>query len=374
MLPYGRQSIAESDVAAVAEVLRGDWLTTGPAVGRFEAELARWTGGVPCVAVTSGTAALHVAYVAAGVRAGDEVVTSPLTFVATAATAALLGARVVFADVQPDTGNLDPDAAAALVTCRTRVVTAVDYAGHPADYDELGAVADRVGAVLVADAAHSIGSAYKDRPVGALADLTTFSFFPTKTVTTAEGGAVAAADPGRHARAVRFRNHGLVRDPAEQRDPGQGGWHQEVHEFGLNYRLPDVLCALGLSQLRRLERFRARRIELVARYDTLLRDVPGLTLPVQRAYVAPNWHLYPVRVRDGRRREVYDRMRAAGIGVQVNYLPAYWHPVFEDLGYRRGLCPQAEAYYAEELSLPLFPDLSDAQQDRVVETLAGILR
>ncbi|MFC7590111.1 DegT/DnrJ/EryC1/StrS family aminotransferase [Nonomuraea antimicrobica] len=339
MLPYGRQSINDSDIEAVSEVLRGDWLTTGPAVAMFETELARWTGGVPCVTVTSGTAALHVAYVAAEVGPGDEVITSPLTFVATAATAALLGARVVFADVQPDTGNLDPDAAAALVTGRTRAVTAVDYAGHPADYDELRQVTDRAGAVLVGDSAHSIGSAYKDRPVGALADLTAFSFFPTKTVTTAEGGAVAAADPQRLLRATRFRNHGLVRDPAEQRAPGEGNWHQEVHEFGLNYRLPDVLCALGISQLRRLERFRERRAELVARYNALLCDVPGLELPAQRAYVRPSWHLYPVRVRDGRRREVYERMRAAGIGVQVNYLPAYWHPVFEDLGYRRGLCP-----------------------------------
>jgi dTDP-4-amino-4,6-dideoxygalactose transaminase len=253
------------------------------------------------------------------------------------------------------------------------VVTAVDYAGHPADYDELRMVAEQAGATLVGDAAHSIGAAYKDRPVGSLADLTTFSFFPTKTVTTAEGGAVAAADPERHARAARFRNHGLVRDPAEQREPDVGGWHQEVHEFGLNYRLPDVLCALGISQLRRLAGFRERRRELVSRYNLLLRDVPGLTLPAQRAYVSPSWHLYPVRVRDGRRREVYDRMRASGIGVQVNYVPAYWHPVFADLGYRRGLCPRAEAYYAEELSLPLFPDLTDAQQDRVVETLAKIL-
>jgi perosamine synthetase len=373
MLPYGRQSITESDIEAVAAVLRGDWLTTGPAVIAFEAELARWTGGVPCVSVTSGTAALHVAYVAAGVRADDEVITSPLTFVSTAATAALLGARVVFADVQPDTGNLDPAAVAALAGPRTRAVTAVDYAGHPADYDELRAVTDRLEAVLIGDAAHSLGGAYKHRPVGALADLTTFSFFPTKTVTTAEGGAVAAIDPRRHARAARFRNHGLVREPSDQREPDVGGWHQEVHEFGLNYRLPDVLCALGLNQLRRLTRFRERRSELVARYNALLRGLPGLTLPAQRAYVSPSWHLYPVRIHDGRRREVYERMRAAGIGVQVNYLPAYWHPVFADLGYRRGLCPEAEAYYAEQLSLPLFPDLSEAQQDRVVETLADIL-
>ncbi|MEV0201270.1 DegT/DnrJ/EryC1/StrS family aminotransferase [Nonomuraea sp. NPDC050691] len=373
MIPYGRQSVAEDDVRAVAEVLRGDWLTTGPAVTAFEAGLARWTAGVPCLAVTSGTAALHVAYAAAGIGPGDEVVTSPLTFVATAATAALRGARVVFADVCDDTGNLDPGAAGAAVTGRTRAVTAVDYAGHPADYDELRAVADRAGALLLGDAAHSLGASYKGRPVGSLADVTTFSFFATKTVTTAEGGALALPDGERFTRAARFRNHGLVRDPAEQRDPGHGGWHQEVHDFGLNYRLPDVLCALGLSQLGRLPAFLARRAELVARYDTLLAGVPGLRLPERRPYVEPAWHLYPVRIGDGRRREVYDRMRAAGIGVQVNYIPAYWHPVFEDLGYRRGMCPRAEAYYAEELSLPLFPGLTDAQQDQVVESLLAVL-
>ncbi|GAA2891928.1 UDP-4-amino-4,6-dideoxy-N-acetyl-beta-L-altrosami ne transaminase [Streptosporangium fragile] len=374
MLPYGRQSIADDDVRAVAEVLRGDWLTTGPAVRAFEAELARWTGGVPCVSVTSGTAALHVAYVAAGVKAGDDVVTTPMTFVATAATAALLGARVVFADVEPDTANLDPEAARAAVTPRTRVIAAVDYAGHPADHDGLREVADGAGALLLDDAAHSIGSLHRGRPVGSLADLTTFSFFPTKTVTTAEGGAVAAADPGLLDRAARFRNHGLVREPALQRDPGHGGWHQEVHTFGLNYRLPDVLCALGLSQLRRLAQFRARRAALVARYNAMLAQVPGLALPPRRPYADPSWHLYPVRVLGGRRREVYDRMREAGIGVQVNYIPAYWHPVFEDLGYRRGMCPNAEAYYARQLSLPLYPDLTDTDQDRVVETLTKILR
>lgn len=373
MLPYGRQSIADADVEAVSEVLRGDWLTTGPAVAMFERELAAWTGGAPCVSVTSGTAALHVAYVAAGVGEGDEVVTTPLTFVATASTAALLGAKVVFADVEPDTGNLDPAAAAAAVTGRTRAITAVDYAGHPAEYDRLRQVADGCGATLVGDAAHSIGAAYRGRAVGSVCDLTTFSFFPTKTVTTAEGGAVAAGDAELFRRAAMFRNHGLVRDPALQRDPEVGGWHQEVHTFGLNYRLPDVLCALGISQLRRLAAFRARRAELVARYNKLLRAVPGLGLPARRDHVEPSWHLYPVRVRDGRRREVYDRMRAAGIGVQVNYIPAYWHPVFEDLGYRRGLCPEAEAYYGEQLSLPLFPGLSDGDQDRVVECLAGIL-
>ncbi|MFI0417770.1 aminotransferase class I/II-fold pyridoxal phosphate-dependent enzyme [Spongiactinospora sp. 9N601] len=373
MLPYGRQSIDGDDVRAVCEVLSGDWLTTGPQVAAFEAELARWAGGVPCVSVTSGTAALHTAYVAAGIGPGDEVVTSPLTFVATASTATLLGAQVVFADVEPDTANLDPAAAHAATTARTKVVTAVDYAGHPADYDALRKVTDAAGALLVADAAHAIGSRYRDRPVGSLADLTTFSFFPTKTVTTAEGGAVAATDPRRLEAAARFRNHGLVRDRELLRHPDEGGWHQEVVTFGLNYRLPDVLCALGVNQLRRLPAFRARRAALVARYDAVLGGLDGLATPARRAYADPAWHLYPVRVRGGRRREVYDRMRAAGIGVQVNYIPAYWHPVYEDLGYRRGMCPHAEAYYAEQLSLPLYPGLTDADQDRVLAELLAIL-
>jgi dTDP-4-amino-4,6-dideoxygalactose transaminase len=373
MLPYGRQSIDDSDVEAVVAALRSDWLTTGPEVAAFEADLATWTGGVPCVSVSNGTAALHTAYAAAGIGPGDEVVTSPMTFVATASTAIALGARVTFADVDDATANLDPAAADAAVTSRTRVVAAIDYAGHPAEYDELRKVTERSGALLLADAAHSIGSTYRGAPVGSVADLTTFSFFPTKNLTTAEGGAVAATNPELLERARRFRTIGLVRDKAQQRYPDEGGWHQEVHEFGLNYRLPDLLCALGRSQLRRLAAFKARRAELVARYNTLLADVPGLRLPTQRDWVDPVWHFYPVRVLDGRRREVYDRLRGQGIGAQVNYIPVYWHPVFEDLGYRRGMCPVAETFYAEELSLPLFPDLTDADQDRVVDGLRSIL-
>lgn len=373
MLPYGRQSVDESDIAAVEKVLRSDWLTTGPVVTQFEEALAARVGA-DCVAVSSGTAALHVAYAAVGIGPGDEVVTTPMTFVATAAAAALLGARIVFADVEPDTANLDPAAAAAAITSKTKAVAAVDYAGHPADYDALRAITRDAGVSLIADAAHAIGSRWRGQPVGSLADVTTFSFFPTKNLTTAEGGAVATSDPALLDRARRFANQGMIRARERLRYPDEGGWHQEVHSFGLNYRLPDVLCALGLSQLHRLDRFRAARARLVERYNTLLADVPGLRLPARRPEADPMWHLYPVRILDGRRREVYERMRAAGIGVQVNYLPVYWHPVFEDLGYRRGMCPVAEQFYREELSLPLFPDLTDAEQDRVIETLIKILQ
>lgn len=372
VLPYGRQSISAEDIAAVEAVLRSDWLTTGPAVAEFEAAIADLTGG-HAVSVTSGTAALHVAYGALGLGSGDEVVTTPMTFVATATGATLHGATVRFADVSDDTANLDPVAAEAAVTSRTRVVAAVDYAGHPIDADALRKVCDEAGAALLQDAAHSVGGTYQGRPVGSLADLTALSFFPTKNLTTAEGGAVVSPRADLAAAARDFSRIGVTRDPARLRHPDEGGWWYEVPTAGLNYRLPDVLCALGLSQLRRLPAFTARRAELVARYNALLADVPGLRLPTQRPGVSPAWHLYAVRVLGGRRREVYDRMRAAGIGVQVNYIPVYWHPVFADAGYRRGECPVAERFYAEQLSLPLFPDLTDDDQDRVVGALRDIL-
>ncbi|RZQ62025.1 DegT/DnrJ/EryC1/StrS family aminotransferase [Amycolatopsis suaedae] len=366
-LPYGRQSVSEEDIEAVAAVLRTDWLTTGPEVDRFEAGLAEHAGGTPAVAVTSGTAALHVAYAAAGIGPGDEVVTSPMTFVATASTAALHGAKVVFADVDPETGLLDVEAARAAMTSRTKVLAAVDYAGHPAAMDELREVAGE--ALLLEDAAHSIGASWQGRPVGSMADLTTFSFFPTKNLTTAEGGAVVTPSPELLERARGFRNHGLVRDKARQRFPDEGPWHQEVHEFGLNYRLPDVLCALGSNQLKRLPSFVKRRAEIHARYTAALSDVDGVRTPVVRPGAEPVWHLYPLRVLDGRRRALFEHLRGEGIGVQVNYIPAYWHPVFEDQGYRRGLCPNAERFYAEELSLPMFPDLRDEDVDRVITAI-----
>jgi len=373
VLPYGRQSISAADIAAVTAVLQGDWLTTGPAVTAFEAAVSALAGGHRAVSCTSGTAALHIAYAALGVGPGDEVVTTPMTFVATASCAALLGARVVFADVDPETALIDPAAVEAVTTERTKVIAAVDYAGQAADYDALQAVADRVGARTVADAAHSIGGSAGGRPVGDLADVTTMSFFPTKNLTTGEGGAVVCKDPAVGQRAHEFHFIGLVRDPARFEIVDEGPWHQEVHEFGVNYRLTDLGAALGLSQLSRLAAFKRRRAEITARYNEAFAGVDGLRTPVQRAGVDPAWHLYPIRVLGGRRREVFERMRAAGIGVQVNYIPVYWHPVFARQGYPRGLCPNAEAFYAEELSLPLYPDLTDNDVDRVIETLTRLV-
>jgi UDP-4-amino-4,6-dideoxy-N-acetyl-beta-L-altrosamine transaminase len=373
VLPYGRQSIEESDIQAVAEALRSDWLTTGPKVDEFEAAISAVAGGSHAVSVTSGTAALHVAYVAAGIKPGDEIVTTPLTFVATAATAAIAGAKVVFADVDESTGNLSIEAARAAVTDKTRAITAVDYAGLPVDASAFNELAHESGALFVEDAAHSVGSLLNGEPVGRIADLTTFSFFPTKNMTTAEGGAVVTPHDGLAQKARRFKGQGLVREQSSLRFPDEGPWHQEVHEFGLNYRLPDVLCALGINQIARLESFRTRRQEIHDAYNAAFADNGNLTLPGTVSGAVPAWHLYPLRVEADRRRAIFEELRSRGIGVQVNYIPAYWHPVFEDLGYKRGMCPVAEQYYREEISLPLFPGLTDDEVERVIENVLAVV-
>lgn len=373
MLPYGRQSVDDGDVAAVSEVLTSDWLTTGPWVRSFEAELAALAGTQGAVTVTSGTAALHTAYAAIGVGPGDEVVTTPLTFVATASTATMLGAKVVFADVAPDTGNLDPESVSAVLTDRTRVVSGVDYGGHPIDAPGLRAVLGDRDALLLEDAAHSIGGNLDGAPVGSLADVTTFSFFPTKNLTTAEGGAVVATDPEVLRRAATFRTIGMVKDPERLQRTDEGAWWYEVHELGVNYRLPDVLAALGSNQLTRLGRFKARRTELHRRYTDGLAGLDELVLPPTRDGADPTWHLYSLRIRGGRRRALFDHLRDHGIGVQVNYIPVYWHPLYAAQGYQRGMCPVAEEYYEQEISLPLFPDLLDSDVDRVIELVRGFV-
>lgn len=356
MIPYGRHSINDADVEAVVKALRSDWLTTGPLVEEFEAALEKIVGA-PCVSVSSGTAALHCAYAAIGLQQGDEVITPPITFIATQATAGLFGAKIVFADVQSDTGNIDPLAVEAAITPRTKAIVAVDYAGHPADLNELRAIADKHGIYLIEDAAHSIGSIYRGRPVGSIADLTTFSFFPTKNMTTAEGGAVASIHPELLLKAKRFSRQGLIKNSEEFLIKGEGPWHQEVHEFGLNYRLPDVLCALGLSQLNRLEEMKDSRSQVFSNYVEFLGPIERVSTPSCRIYAQPNWHLFPVKVEKMSRRNVFMQLRQAGLGVQVNYLPAHIHPVFQGQGFNWGDFPNSEAFYQQEISLPMWPGI-----------------
>jgi dTDP-4-amino-4,6-dideoxygalactose transaminase len=373
MIPYGQHSINDADIEAVVKALRSEWLTTGPAVEEFEAALEKVVGA-PCIAVSSGTAALHCAYAAIGLKPGDEVITPPITFVATQATAVLFGAKIVFADVQKDTANLDPQAAEAAITSRTKAIVAVDYAGHPADLDELRAIADKHKIYLIEDAAHSIGSTYRARTIGSIADITTFSFFPTKNLTTAEGGAVASIHADLLLKAKRFSRQGLVRNPEEFMIKDQGPWHQEVQEFGLNYRLPDVLCALGLSQLNRLDDFKLKRSNIFSGYSKTLANIESVTLPTKRNYVEPNWHLYPIQVDPNYRQQIFGRLREKEIGVQVNYIPANWHPAFKNKASSIGAYPQADEFYSKQISLPMHVNLTKSVQDYIAETLIGILK
>ncbi len=370
VIPYGRQALDEDDIAAVVEVLRSDYLTTGPTVPAFEAGLAAATGARHAVALNSGTSALHAMYVAAGLVAGDEIVTSPLTFAATANAALYVGASVRFVDVEPDTGNLDPHGVAEALGERTKLIVPVDFAGHPADYDALRAVAERHAVRLVADGAHSLGARYRGRRVGTLADATEVSFHPVKPITTAEGGAVLTADRGIAREAALFRSHGITKEPADLLHPDEGGWWNEQHVLGFNYRLTDVQAALGLSQLAKLDRFIARRQAIAAAYDEALADLDAIELPGRRPDVEPGWHLYVIRTREpAERRPLFDRLRGAGLGVQVHYLPVYWHPYYEQLGYRRGMCPNAERYYQCAISLPIYPRMTDAEVARSIDVV-----
>jgi UDP-4-amino-4,6-dideoxy-N-acetyl-beta-L-altrosamine transaminase len=371
-LPYGRQWVTDEDVAAVVEVLRSDFLTTGPLIGAFERTLGEVTGTSHAVAVNSGTAALHAMYYAAGLGPGDEIITSPLTFAATGNAALYLGATVRFVDVATDTGNLDPEAVEAAITDRTRLIVAVDYAGHPADYDALSHIADAHGVTLLADAAHALGATYHGRRVGTLAHATALSFHPVKPITTGEGGAVVTDDDELARRAREFRTHGVARDTAAAAEVGP--WYYEMTALGFNYRLTDIQAALGQSQLRHLDEFLARRRVIAGRYTDAFAELASVIRPGVREGVEPGWHLYPLRVAGdpAKRRPFFDRLQEAGVGVQVHYIPVYWHPYYRSLGFERGACPRAEDYYLRVLSLPLFPRMTDADVEFVIDTVTRV--
>ncbi|CAN2170682.1 WecE Predicted pyridoxal phosphate-dependent enzyme apparently involved in regulation of cell wall biogenesis [Candidatus Nanopelagicaceae bacterium] len=356
MIPYGRQSISDADIAAVSKALRGDFLTTGPLVEEFESLLTKYLD-TPTLVVSSGTAALHCAYAAIGLKPGDEIITPPLTFIATQATAALLGATVRFADIDPETGTIDPKEVVKQINNKTRAVVAVDYAGHPAELKELKELTKNANIILIEDAAHSIGSKYYGQRIGGIADITTFSFFPTKNMTTGEGGAVSSPHPEFLERARKFSRQGLVRDKESFILKNEGDWHQEVHEFGLNYRLPDILCALGISQLAQIEKFKEIRETVFSEYLNYFQGISKLQLPTKREYTDPMWHLFPVRVPKGLRRPIFDELRRNQIGVQVNYLPGHLQPVFARKGFALGDFPVAEDFYQREISLPMHTNM-----------------
>lgn len=375
-IPYGHQLIEDDDIEAVAAALRSDFLTSGPRVGAFERDLERVTGVRHAAVVNSGTAALHAVYAAVGLAPGEEIVTSPLTFAATGNAALYLGARPIFADVDPNTGTLDPEAAEAAISPRTRAIVSIDYAGVPADYDALRGVAKRHGLMLIADAAHSLGATYRGRAVGTLADASILSFHPVKVITTGEGGAVLTDDAGIHERVACFRTHGIVRDPSRFIHAERGPWYHEMQALGFNYRMSDIAAALGQSQLAKLDRFVGRRRDIAERYSAELARVPGVVLPVVPPGIEPAWHLYVIRVRGdaSRRRMFFEHLRSSGIGVQLHYMPVYRHPYYEGLGYRAGVCPKAEEYSDQAISIPIHVGMSNEDVDLVIECVRSTAR
>jgi UDP-4-amino-4,6-dideoxy-N-acetyl-beta-L-altrosamine transaminase len=380
LIPYGRQDISEADIQAVVAVLRSDWLTQGPAVPAFEAAMARRSGARHAIAANSATSALHLACMAFGVGPGDRVWTSAITFVASANCARYCGAEVDLVDIDPRTYNMSAEALAAKLEAAQRagrlpkVVIPVHLCGQSCDMAAIHALGVRYGFRIIEDASHAVGGSYQGRPVGdcRFSDIAVFSFHPVKIITSAEGGMAMTNDDGLARRMQILRTHGITREASEMSHAPDGAWYYEQIDLGFNYRMTDVQAALGLSQMARLNEFRERRHALARRYDALLEKLP-ITTPWQHPDTVSGLHLYVVRLKlDAIRRthrEVFDALRAADIGVNVHYIPVYRQPYYERMGLRTDNFPQAERYYAEAISLPMFPGLTEEQQDNVVRAV-----
>lgn len=371
-IPYGRQCIDEADIQEVVDVLRSDFLTTGPKIDEFEQAVCAYTGAKYAVAIANGTAALHAACFAAGIGEGDEVITTPITFTASSNCVLYCGGTPVFADVDPLTYNLSPADVEKQITEKTKAIIVVHFTGQPCEMNEIHAIAKKHNLVVIEDGAHALGAAYKGKRVGTLSDMTTFSFHPVKHITTGEGGMIVTDNPKLYERLKLFRTHGITRD-AKLMTHDEGPWYYEQLDLGYNYRITDFQCALGISQIRKLPQFLERRKEIARRYDEAFADMEQLQIPYQKEECDNAYHLYVIRVKNGRRKEVFMALRKAGIGVNVHYIPVYKHPYYQQHGYDKVYCPNAETYYAECISLPIYPMLTDEEQTYVIEKVKELL-
>lgn len=368
MIPYGKQTIEQDDIQAVVDVLKSDFLTTGPKIAEFEQTVADYVGAKYAVAISNGTSALHAACFAAGIGPGDEVITTPLTFAASANCVLYCGGTPVFADVDPKTYNIDPEDIRRKITDRTKAIIAVHLAGQPCDMDAIHSIAREHGLIVIEDGAHALGSVYKGKKVGSMSDMTTFSFHPVKPITTGEGGMIVTDNEDFYKKMVLFRSHGITRDDSMM-TRNDGPWFYQQFDLGYNYRITDIQCALGCSQMKKLDRFLARRKEIVARYNEAFADCDNIITPYQLSDTESGWHLYIVQVKNCDRRQVFENMREKGIGVNVHYIPVYMHPYYQEHGYKNVHCANAEEIYSHIISLPLYPGLTSEQQDYVIDTL-----
>lgn len=372
-IPYGKQTIDEKDIQAVVEVLRSDYLTTGPKIEEFEKRVADYVGAKYAVAVNSGTAALHIACLAAGIKEGDEVITSPITFAASANCVLYCGGTPVFADIDENTYNISPDEIERRVTERTKAIIPVHYTGQPCDMDAIMDIAGKHNLLIIEDGAHALGASYKGRKIGSIAHMTCFSFHPVKPITTGEGGMVVTNSEELYKRLILFRSHGITRDETMMTEQ-QGDWYYQQLELGYNYRITDISCALGLSQMDKLDGFLERRRQIAKRYNEAFCDVSQIKIPMQLADCESGWHLYVIQVKADYRKEIFDNLRKSGIGVNVHYIPVYKHPYYQRNGYADVCCKNGEVFYERAISLPIFPLLTDVQQDYVIEQVLKIVK
>ncbi len=375
---YGRQWIDEEDIQAVAKVLRSDFVTCGPKVDEMERALEKYTGAKYAVAVSNGTAALHCACIAAGIGAGDEVITTPITFAASANCALYCGAKPVFADINPETYNIDPESIRAHITDKTKAIVAVDFTGQSVENDEIRAICDEYDLIFIEDAAHAIATKYKGKQVGSLADMTCFSFHPVKTITGGEGGAVLTNNEVFYQKLVLAHTHGITHDESMMEGaPHEGPWYYEEISLGYNYRITDFQAALIVSQMSKLDKFAARRKEIVKRYDEAFSKIPEIIVQKEIPESDTCRHLYIIRLNLDKlkcsRREFFDAMSAENIQCQIHYVPVYWFPYYQHLGYEKGICPNAEEVYKAIMSIPLYPAMSDQDVEDVIHSVKKVV-
>src|SRR5271157_772178 len=376
MIPYGHQSIDDDDVEKVGEVLRSDFLTTGPKIKEFENAFASRVGAKFAVAVSNGTAALHVSCLAAGLSSNQELITTPMTFAASANCALYCNARPIFVDIN-EQGLIDETKIESSITEKTKILLPVHYAGMPCNLEIIKEIAEKYNLIIIEDACHALGSNFKDTSIGScsFSDMSVFSFHPVKHITTGEGGMVTTNSEELFDRLRFIRTHGIVNEADKFRREADGPWYYEMQMLGFNYRMTDIQAALGLSQLNKLESFISRRKEIVSRYFRAFDNSPFFDMQKETPGLFSSYHLFPILLKDEyvpQQKEIFIKMREAGLGVQVHYIPVYFHPYYQDLGYEFGLCPEAENFYKREISIPLFPAMSDHDVEQVIETINGI--
>ena len=363
-IPYSHQWIDNKDIKEVVKVLKSDWLTQGPKVEEFEKAIAKYCNAKYGVAFSSGTSALYAAYKTAGIKEGDEVVTTPLTFVATSNMISVLGAKPVFVDVEQDTLNINPELIERLITSRTKAIATVDFAGVSCDYDKILKIAKENKLLLVEDACHALGTEYKGRKLGSFADITIVTFHPVKHITTGEGGVALTNNKNFYEKLKIVRNHGIIKKPEK------GGWYYEVKEPSFNFRITDIQCALGINQLKKIDRFLKRRREIIAKYNKAFKDVKEIILPTEKNYLKTARYIYPIQVKKQNRKKVFSNLQEQGIGIQIHYMPLHLHPFYKKrFEYKKGDFPIAEEYYERAITIPLFPKMTNREVDYVIKSV-----